>query len=120
MASYSELYHIFFNYVQPFGWDSLYNLVRSACYEDETEWVLRWFTARESLQVAEGDFCRFARGLAIVVDDLDFFPERETLVAEPTLEDQGQMMESNLPLRDDHLLVLEPVPNANFRANIFQ
>ena len=70
MASYVDLYHSFFNYVQPFGWDTMTALVRNDCYEDECEWLLRWLTAGEDLNILEHDVTRFVVDFGVVTQEL--------------------------------------------------
>ena len=130
MASYSALYHIFFNYVQPFGWDNFYTMVLSPCYMDDCEWFLRWVTAGEYVPVSEEDFYKFVMGMALVVADLETVNEDlelmddSMLLEEPTnvevdyldSEDEGLSMGYGLPSRDFRLLL--PVSNLRDDATL--
>ena len=91
MISYVDLYHLFFHYVQPLGWEAMTTLVRQECYVDDCEWLLRWLTAGEDLVISEHDFLKFVLGFQTITRELDdIYQEEETdIETYPLLEDTG-------------------------------
>ena len=69
-SSYHSLFVKFHCFVVPLGWDFMLDLVTVPTYEEESEWLLRWLTAGETLEVHEVDYTRLVTALSSVGSEL--------------------------------------------------